>query len=355
MSYPGRELRWTAHLPSGRELPRPDDEPSARRRVLIGGAAIVGLLLLALLARTVIRSVDQRVHPPAAPVRAYYADLHAGRFDRALAPLGLPLRRDALLTPAILATVTPESYTVSAVSRVGSGDRVEIRTRKDGVEAIQYVLLQRSGNKHLPLSDWVLSGINHATVTVQASDLRMINVNGVHLPLDQTGRLVSLALPGRYAVTGYDPDGWLTSDQPVATIGSDATSADQATLDATIELETQASAKFVGEVDRQVAALVTRCARRRAPASAGCPFGEPPRGISAPRWAVVSLPHATLTEQGGVWRFESLGVGIVHLTGTTSSHGVTRHIALNRNFSVGGKATIHGNRITVSVDPSAQP
>ena len=328
-----------------------------RRRTLafdLTALAVVGILLGGALFAAGAYAYD-KLYSPSAFVLRYLELLSQGRAsDALLVPgvrvdsaelddAGLPSdASDALLRQAALAPLsdihvveTHEADGVSAVTveyEAGPYDgRSTFQVARDG--SIGIAPAWRFAKSPLAVIELAVRGAMQFQVNGFEVDKRQVSPQGSDAdPLDPVPLLVFS--PGLYSISVDTP----LSASPGVAVLSDTPHAEIA-----VQVQTQATDKFVEVVQDKVEDFLDECATQRVLQPTGCPFGFTVRNriIDAPVWSIAEQPVVALEPDGADWRIRrTQAVAHIQVDIQSIFDGSIRHVDEDVPFFLDGDITV---------------
>ncbi len=327
--------------------------PAAKRGLIIGGAA-VGLLIVVAVALPMIRA---SVFGPESAARAYMSALESGRASKAieLAPVGnIGNASRALLTDTIYqaATDRPTNFGLGKVSINGDIATMDVTYNQAGAQHQAKLTATRSGTSWLIADQWRLTSalpVEVGTVVAPGgpSQPRAVTVGGVGVGELTSERMNLAALPGTYAVTVHGTD-LLKPAEGQLTIGDDGPDSGG------FIVAEEATDAFAAKATEAVTARINECAARTdyyLP-DTDCPFsyayGTSSSNQPAVTYKIDEQPALTLkaVERSGggkSWSVVSTRQGRYSYTYTSDYFGSQSVNQDTRTFTVQADITVAAN------------
>lgn len=277
--------------------------------------AVVGVLLAGAVYAGGAVTYD-RLYSPAAFVTRYLDLLSQGRATDALAvpgvrvdaaqfeKAGLPtdaadalLRRDALAPITdieVLSTSEKNGITSVTVSYQAGPHAGETTFAVERAGTIGIAPSWRFATSPLAVIDLTVRGAMQFEVNGFEIDKRQVSPDGNDAdPLDPVSLLVFS--PGLYSIS---VDTALSASPGVAVLS------DKPRAEIPVDVQTQATDKFVEVVQEKVEDFLDECATQRVLQPTGCPFGLTVRNriVGEPTWSIADQPTVTLEPDGADWR-----------------------------------------------------
>ena len=337
--------------------PVPGRAERRRRRGVAGDLAalgLVGLLLAGALFAAGAVAYD-KLYSPSAFVLRYLDLLAQGRAVEALDvpgvrvdlldldDAGLPDEAtDALLRQAALAPLsdvqvidTEDADGVTAVTvEYIAGTHLGTTTfvvERDG--SIGVAPTWRFTTSPLAVIDLTVRGAMQFTVNGFEIDKRQVLAEGVNAdPLDSVPMLVFS--PGLYSIS---------VDTPLSASPGVAVLSDKPRAQIPVQVQTQATDKFVDVVQEKVEAFLADCATQRVLQPTGCPFGFTVRNriTQAPVWSITEQPVVTLEPDEADWRIRrTQAVAHIEVDIQSIFDGSVRHVDEDVPFFLDGEITV---------------
>jgi len=317
--------------------------------------AIVGVLLAGAVTAAVAVLYEQ-FYSPSAFVERYLDTLAEGGAADALAMPGVSLdsaeleaaglpaeASDALLRRAALATLTDirivsattgEDGITSVTAAYSAGPypgTTTFRVERDGT--IGVAPTWRFATSPLAVIDLTVRGSMSFQVNGFEVDKRQVSPDGVDA--DPLAPLAMLAFsPGIYSVS---VDSAISSTPGVAVLSDSPMKATP------IEVQAEATDKFVAVVQSRVNEFLTACATQDVLLPTACPFGYQveDRIVSPPVWAIAQQPHVTVTPDGAGWKIpETEATAHIEVDIRSLFDGSIRHVSEDVPFLLTGSITV---------------
>ena len=336
---------------------RTSRRPRSRRRSVafdLTALAVVGVLLIGALAATGA-VLYQQLYSPAAFVSRYLDLLAQGRAADALAipgvrvdsaeleDAGLPTdAADALLRQAALAPlddvevveVVEEDGVSSVTVEYDAGPhrgRSTFAVEQAGM--IGVVPSWRFATTPLAVIDLTVRGAMQFSVNGFEVDKRQVLVAGADAdPLDPVSLLVFS--PGLYSIA---VDTALSASPGVAVLS------DKPRAEIPVDLQTEATEKFVAVVQEKVEAFLDECATQQVLQPTGCPFGFLVRNrvVDVPTWSIAEQPVVSLVPDGADWSIRrTQAVAHIEVDIQSIYDGSIRHVDEDVPFFLDGDITV---------------
>lgn len=298
----------------------------AKRRILIGGIAAGGALLLVTVGVIAYSVALSKVYSPDKPVEAYLDHLKAGDFGAAadMAPPNVPTAQRALLTDEIGSKTEQRisDYSIDDVETEGGTAIVTATVTQDGVRTEQSFTVEKQGRTALIFPDWGLGDVVYSTTSVAVSDqAQVILVNGVKVDVSKASatyegdgyRTLDLpAAPGMYVGTLEAPNDYVTAQETETLVpvpGSAAASAEESAIAPYFELNDTGKSAIEQQVHEKLAGCISAATTSDPD---GCPVqafayssgGGDPSGT----WTVTEDPTIEIEQDptgGGGWVFST--------------------------------------------------
>lgn len=337
--------------------PAPGRGERRRRRSLtadLTALAVVGVLLGGALFAAGAVAYDRLYSPSAFVVR--YLDLLAqGRAVEALDvpgvrvdlldldDVGLPddasdaLLRQTALAPLsdvrVLESVDADGVTTVTVSYVAGTHpgTTTFTVERDG--AIGVAPAWRFATSPLAVIDLTVRGAMQFSVNGFEIDKRQVLAEGVDAdPLEPVAMLVFS--PGLYSIA---------VDTPLSASPGVAVLSDKPRAKIPVQVQTQATDKFVDVVQEKVESFLAECATQQVLQPTGCPFGFTVRNriVQAPVWSISEQPVVTLEPDDADWRIRrTQAVAHIEVDIQSIFDGSVRHVDEDVPFFLDGEITV---------------
>lgn len=315
---------------------------------------IVGVLLVAA-AIAAWGAIEREFYSPSAFVERYVALLEDGRAADALAvpgvtvsaaeleAAGLPADADeALLRSAALAPIT--DVRVVSEEQDGAISHVTIEYEARGYPGKTTFDVERDGSIGLaPTWRFATSPLAVMQLTVRGS--MVFEVNGFEIDKRQVSPdgadadpLAPVALlvfsPGLYSVS---------VDTAMASTPGVAVLSDTPFHSIPIDVQAEATDKFVAAVQQEVEKFLSECATQEVLQPTACPFGYfvQDRIDSLPKWSITQQPKISVAPDGAQWRITP-AEAVAHIEVDIRSlfDGKVRSVSEDVPFIVEGTITV---------------
>ncbi len=191
----------------------------------------------------------------------------------------------------------------------------------------------RFATSPLAVIDLTVRGAMQFTVNGFEIDKRQVLAAGVDAdPLDPVPLLVFS--PGLYSIA---------VDTPLSASPGVAVLSDKPRAEIPVQVQTQATDKFVDVVQERVEAFLAECATQRVLQPTGCPFGFTVRNriVQAPVWSISEQPVVTLEPDDADWRIRrTQAVAHIEVDIQSIFDGSVRHVDEDVPFFLDGEITV---------------
>lgn len=248
------------------------------RRILIASSAVVGGIVLLVIAGSITVGLVNQSRDPASVVRSYLELIAEGRADEANRVVDPGLRNDerVLLTDDALGEAEQriEVVEVRTIERSPAGASVEATMALDG-ERFEKTFFVAPGPKELWVLDtWELQEAMVVPVSVGSTGLDAVTVGDVEVSLEDEEAVYSghrsrdlYAYPGLYAATAPETDYVTPSNEPLR-----VTPVVETGLSIGVDVTAEPSEAFVDSVLTQVQERITQCVQVPTNMDDVCPY-----------------------------------------------------------------------------------
>ncbi|MFT4124489.1 MAG: hypothetical protein QM635_11745 [Microbacteriaceae bacterium] len=310
--------------------------------VLIGAGALVLLIGVGTIARTVVNSV---LFSPERQVAAYLDDLVAGS---AAVIGGDQEAADASLWSSAANRIS--GYRIDDTEISGDTAQVTVTlvqgTGADAVTDTVVVGAERLGSTDLLFDRWRVEPLAMPTLSIAAAaDIDAVAVNGVSVPLTD-GAVDVVVLPGDYEVTLPSDSQWLEASAQTVTLDLDEN------LFGQVVVEPTATQALTDTVSASVQSFIAGCAASVEVEPEGCPFGAYSwYELTDVHWTVTAMPTFDLEVYDGMVYVVTESEGTVRLDYSYEDYsGDTETDSEDYTFGVDGSVSLDGGTPSYSYD-----
>lgn len=286
----------------GQHMGPPERSPEQKRRarrILIGIAAAIVLVVLAIAAFQILM---RTVFTPANQVEDALQAVRDGEASRAVELMdpNVPNSERMLLQDDVYAVAgTPvEDYEITDVQRSGDTATVTADVTQDAVTTPVVFSMVRDGRTAGIFPQWRIDGAPegiYGSVSVTMPEVSTMTLNGVEteIPEDMRGQSTSLvALPGDYS---FGPD----AGSKYLTYGSEQTAnvrvAEAGSSQPSVAFESESTPALLEDVTTAANAKIDECAAQSSFGLDGCPFGaygdyDDNEDYRSPVWTIDEHP-----------------------------------------------------------------
>jgi hypothetical protein len=279
--------------------------PAKKKRILLIGALVGGLAVLAVLAIVAVSLVNQMVFGPQVKLESYLDHVvsHDATGALRIGDIDAPSSDRVLLTDEIVGKAESGITGYRILSSTSGADSADFQVEldQDGQKFETSYHFDKTGSTAVIFDEWSLATVELPALPISLDpSIESIVVNGSEI---ETGSLstigdgyVSLPVfPGRYTVGLGGDTKWFTAEPQSTTVTF--ASADS------LALEVVASEQLSTEITGQLSAILADCAKQTVLEPEGCPFdtysfGDNVRNVV---WTVDEIPALDISHYGDEW------------------------------------------------------
>ncbi|QRO86988.1 zinc ribbon domain-containing protein [Kytococcus sedentarius] len=343
---------------SGGAAERTPMDPRTKRLLTLGGAGLLGLLVLGVAGNAAGKAINATWFGPEEQVEAYMDALVEGRGSEAmgLSAPNIPTDQRLLMVDDVYgeASKRPESYEIGDVDTSGDDVAVPVTWSQDGVRTEITVPVERDGRSMIFFDNWTLSdgGPLTQTLPVRAPDgAESVIVNGREVPLSAAGPQGFAVLPGEYTLS-LPGTSFTESNEVTQVVGPAGEGSDSGE-----PLQLSPNDAYTQEAIAQAKAHLDECLQSTEADPEGCPFSAyvGSRDYRNGSWELTEEPTWTVTDPGGFSgaqvRTESDGVATFSYeedTAYADDEEEWEPATSEETFSMRGEVTTEGDSLTVT-------
>ena len=274
-------------------------EESPDRRILVTWLVIAGLVVVAFFGT--VLALNSTLYSASGFVGSYLNALARHDMDAALATPGVVRARgaaDELLSAGALGDL--RDIRASGDTDNGSGvHSVSYDYTFAGQAGTTHFLVERTGTRLGLFSTWSFRQSPVSVLKVTPRHAAGFTVNGVRLEAadgPSTAALYEVLTPGSFEL-GHD-SAYLTAQPTRVLVAEPGTTV-------AAEVDIQANPGFIDQLQRELDAMLDKCATQQVLLPTGCPFGKPLANQVAgdPVWSIAVYPQVDILpgEVPGTW------------------------------------------------------